>query len=572
MPLKFVSAVSHCNEIITFGQMTVLVGPNNSGKSQTLRDLRDVALGKAEKFLTLFKSVDITMPSKTDLENYFDVRSLPNSPTSESISGVGESLVKTHSISASAGWSKQAINGNEQHQRASLGHFLISHLYAGTRFDLTAPQEAYDLETEVPSHALQEFFRQRLKVQPQLRRAFMEAFKRDIVLDWTAMKRWYFKVGREFGDISEALDELRRQLSGAQLLNEQGDGYRSFTGIIMAALIFPDRPLLLDEPEAFLHPKQARVLGRLLAQLSVHRAAQIIVSTHSAAFLWGMVSENNRVNVLRLNRLVDTTRYTQVPASTIKALTHTPLLSSQPVLDSLFHQGVVVCEGDPDRAVYQFVAHRRLGGKGGEDLLFIHTNGKDATGTPTELLKNAGAPVAVIVDIDILNASPPLSKIVEALTGAKIAEELEQRRAEIAGWVNQTTDDESLEKLLEAVREWTSSAHTDFRSSRRRLESKLKVTTSKWEAVKKAGISYFTGNRLDAIKSLIEDLAKLGVFVVPCGELEQWIDTGARKGREWNRQALEKLQTEACPPALEAFMQRVIDFLSGSGAVVSGTS
>jgi hypothetical protein len=573
MPLKFISAVDHSDDAITFGPMTVLVGPNNSGKSQTLRDLRDFALGGPESGLTLFKSINVTMPSPEDFQTHFHVMPSKDSPMNETVVGISESLVKIHNISSHVGWCKTVVEGTDPKlQRQSLGTFLISHLHAGTRFELTAPQEAYDRESEAPTHALQEFFNRRLKVQPQLRQAFAEAFGRDIALDWTAMKRWYFKVGGAFGDLSESLDELRQQLRVGHLLKEQGDGYQSFAGILMAAIVFPDRALLLDEPEAFLHPKQARVLGRLLGRLSIGRPAQIIVSTHSSAFMWGVVSENDNAIVLRLNRTVDTTRYTQVPALTVTALTRTPLLSSQPVLDALFHQGVVVCEGDPDRAVYQFVAHRTLGGKGGEDLLFIHTNGKGAADTPVQLLRSAGAPVAVIVDIDILNASGPLDKIVKALTGTEISAELEERRAKIGQWVLQMPEDQFLKKLLDGVNTWITSPHTDARSSRKRLESTLKMTTSKWEVVKAAGISYFAGDQLAAVKSLIEDLTKIGVFVVPCGELEQWIDTGVSKGREWNRKALEKLQTEGCPTGLEAFMQRVIDFLSGSAAVAASTS
>jgi ABC-type cobalamin/Fe3+-siderophores transport system ATPase subunit len=573
MPFQFVSALNRNDEVIAFGPMTVLVGPNNSGKSQTLRDLKDFALGGPESALTMFKSIDVTMPSTEEFQNHFHVLPSNDSPTNENIVGLSESLVKIHTIGSHIGWSKSLIEDtNQAQQRQSLGRFLISHLHAGTRFELTAPQEAYDLEKEAPTHALQEFFRQRLDVQPHLRQAFAEAFGRDIALDWTAMKRWYFKVGDSFGELSESLDELKKQLRVGQLLKEQGDGYQSFTGILMAAIIFPERTLLLDEPEAFLHPKQARVLGQLLGKLSIDRPAQIIVSTHSSAFLWGVVSGNDNANVLRLNRTADTTRYTQVPASTLKSLTRTPLLSSQPILDSLFHQGVIVCEGDPDRAIYQFVAHRTLEDKGGDDMLFVHTNGKGAVDKPIELLKSAGAPVAVIVDIDILNSSSPLDKIVKALTGAEIATEFEERRAEIGKWVLQMPEEQFLQKLLDGVSEWIKSTHTDARTSRKRLESMLKATTSKWEVVKGVGTSYFSGDQLIAVESLIEDLAKMGVFVVPCGELEQWINTGVSKGREWNRNALEKLQTEGCPKRLEAFVQRVIEFLSGTISATANTA
>jgi len=188
------------------------------------------------------------------------------------------------------------------------------------------------------------------------------------------------------------------------------------------------------------------------------------------------------------------------------------------------------------------------------------------------LLRGAGAPVAVIVDIDILNASVPLGKIVKALTGAEIAVELEERRAEIGKWVLEMSEDQFLKRLIDGVNAWIKSTHTDARSSRKRLESTLKATTSKWEVVKKVGVSYFTGDQLAAVESLIEDLAKLGVFVVDCGELEQWIDNGASKGKEWNRKALEMLQTDGCPPKLETFVQRVIDFLSRPAAATTSSS
>lgn len=159
MPLKFVSAVNHSDEAVAFGPITVLVGPNNSGKSQTLRDLRDFALGGPESALTLFKSIDVMMPSKEDFRNHFDILPSKHSPMNENVLGIAESLVKIHSVESQIGWSKTVIEHTDlKHRLQSLGRFLISHLHAGTRFELTAPQEAYDLETEGPTHALQEFF------------------------------------------------------------------------------------------------------------------------------------------------------------------------------------------------------------------------------------------------------------------------------------------------------------------------------------------------------------------------------------------------------------------------------
>lgn len=40
------------------------------------------------------------------------------------------------------------------------------------------------------------------------------------------------------------------------MLQEQGDGFRSFVGIVLSILLSKDKIILIDEPEAFLHPTQ----------------------------------------------------------------------------------------------------------------------------------------------------------------------------------------------------------------------------------------------------------------------------------------------------------------------------
>ena len=51
-----------------------------------------------------------------------------------------------------------------------------------------------------------------------------------------------------------------------QTLDEQGDGFRSYVGVVLSVLLSEGRTILLDEPEAFLHPMQARRLGAWLAE------------------------------------------------------------------------------------------------------------------------------------------------------------------------------------------------------------------------------------------------------------------------------------------------------------------
>src|SRR3954452_10968168 len=44
-------------------------------------------------------------------------------------------------------------------------------------------------------------------------------------------------------------------------LEKEGDGMRSFVGILLHVLLSNDMISLVDAPEAFLHPPQARLIG-----------------------------------------------------------------------------------------------------------------------------------------------------------------------------------------------------------------------------------------------------------------------------------------------------------------------
>lgn len=382
----------------------------------------------------------------------------------------------------------------------------------------------------------------------------------DVALDWAAMRKWYLRVGKSFGDIPDDRDRLDALMSNAPELSKQGDGYRSFAGVVLAMLTFQNRLLLLDEPDAFLHPTQARVLGQWLGKRAQTVATQVILATHNSDFLWGLVSSNPDVRVIRLNRAGDNTRYHWVPAKTTKDLVQSPLLSSQPVLDSLFQQGVAVCEGDSDRAVYQTVAHHRLDVQGGEGILFIHANGKDALRTPVTLLREAGTPVCAVVDFDIFNSEGNLSNLHEALTCSKPTEQLLDLRRQVAELVEKRSEDELLATIKDAVEAWQKNTPSELRLARKALEN-IADKASKWDQAKAKGLGSLCEADRPPAETLIRLCRAVGIFVVPKGELESWIALGVGKGKEWNRIALEKLHSGDCPLDLEQFVASIVTHL-----------
>ncbi len=72
------------------------------------------------------------------------------------------------------------------------------------------------------------------------------------------------------------------------LLDHQGDGIRAFSTIVFSLLTNPKPLVLIDEPEAFLHPPQVRSPAKIIAQ-ETSNDSQLIIATHSDEFLRGMI-------------------------------------------------------------------------------------------------------------------------------------------------------------------------------------------------------------------------------------------------------------------------------------------
>jgi predicted ATPase len=109
--------------------------------------------------------------------------------------------------------------------------------------------------------------------------AFTPIFNTTLRLDYSALLELKVRVGKGIERVSENPQLALREFQQYPMLDEQGDGMRSAAAVLIA-LEAVHRPVtLIDEPEAFLHPPQARALGR---HLGTHPGGrQIVISTHS---------------------------------------------------------------------------------------------------------------------------------------------------------------------------------------------------------------------------------------------------------------------------------------------------
>lgn len=316
---------------------------------------------------------------------------------------------------------------------------------------------------------------------------------------------------------------------------------KSFIGLMLHLLTGPYRIILVDEPEAFLHPPQARLMGRFLVEENP-ADAQVFVATHDSDVLTGVLDvPEASITVVRLDWDGEVNHASQLDSEKVKDLWQDPLLRYSNILDGLFHEAVVLCEGDADCRYYQSVlddvqaeeAETEEAEVSRPDLLFTHCGGKDRMPMVIDALGAVRVPVLVIADFDVLREETLLRRIVEGLGGNW--ETLE------SDWsiVKKAIDNISKPPSTNYVREEMPNALSDITT--RKLQKKDEETLRKlirvesgWDETKRYGTAAVpAGDATSRVERLIAHLREIGLFVVEEGQLEGFVRSVGNRGPRW---------------------------------------
>lgn len=440
---------------IQLGKISILVGANNVGKSQTLRDIQQrMQNGLASKFV-LLKELKFEKPASfEDLLINLKITDSPYSIENKRIVGINNNLTGQDNFEINYEYSKNRFI-NEDNLNWALGNiskFKVSHLDSMTRLNLINTTQSFNPDTETPMNILQNLFTQK-ENEELLKLAFNEAFGMEVILDYSGLKDFCLRVAKTFPTIPEDPRKAYLITKEFNKIDNQGDGFRSFVGIVLSLLFSKDRIVLLDEPEAFLHPAQSRYLGKWIADNSDKLSGQLIISTHNSNFLSGLLQSDKKVDIYRLNRNDDNTTFKLIPPEATENLSKSPMLSSQRVLEAIFHKAVIVCEADTDRIVYQTVSTLH---HNNQEILFVYSHNKQTLKDVASLLIATQIPVGVISDIDLLNDETDFKNLFFAVTQTDVSPELLAKRTEIAKSVDNTSEQQALDKLKENVTKFLS--------------------------------------------------------------------------------------------------------------------
>lgn len=545
---------------VPIGKFTVLVGPNNVGKSQTLRDIHERLVSGPNAKCVILQDVAVEKPATFEellagLQKHAD----PSHVGTHLVRGISSNLTSGDSIRVNLD-DLQSQFEKEDHLNFIFGNiskFRVSYLDAESRLKVAKAAQSHNPHTQPPTNLLQGLFAAQDGTEGVLRDAFRDTFAMDVRLDYSGMQQLMLRVAEEFPEIPPDPREAYPVFSEYPKLDDQGDGFRSFVGVVLSLLLSEGRVILLDEPEAFLHPAQSRQLGMWIATHAASVPGQIILATHNASFLSGILASGQQVDIFRMNRSGKTTEYVRIPPEATRGLVASPLLSSQRVLEAIFFRGVIVCEADADRAVYQTVAASLLGS---QEAMFVHAHNKQSVPQVVCLLRAAHIPVAAIVDLDALNSSSDLRRLVESLGAPEQAEHIIKQREDLVGLLGMPPDEAILANVRDGVAEFLAQMEAgdhDLAGARGAL-NRLRKLASDWHDVKTKGVPGFPPEPSDLAKQLLAACRALGLFLVPCGELESWIALGTTRKNEWVVRALRTLHADECPAELQDFIKDVL--------------
>ncbi|WP_140985031.1 ATP-dependent nuclease [Asticcacaulis tiandongensis] len=523
--------------------ITVFVGPNNSGKSLVLKEIEEAfSLFQGPLKSIILKDFQVSWPTIEQVNLSItknSIRSSKQVPTGHvEMARISQGGREVHHIHEESFRSQVKIRSNKHYLMNQYLKWGVLRLDGRSRFNLTNDQLGEDL-LGPPQNTLAHLF-QDDPTRRKVRKLVNEAFDLNFVIDPTNLGQLRVRLSTKpvLTDEQSLNAEARKFFSEAIHIKDASDGVQAFTGIVTAVCSGEFHTILIDEPEAFLHPPLARKLGKNLSEIAGERDGILMASTHSSDFLMGCVQGSTPVQVVRLEYSNGKSRARVINHKVLEGFLKRPLMRSANVISALFHDGVVILESDNDRAFYSEIYYRLSEGRSGyPSILFVNAQNKQTIKDIMGPLREFGVPAAAIPDIDIVKDGGKV--FTDWLTGAKMPEMLHiglgQQRASV----------------LQALKESGKDMKND------------------------GGLEILEGDKLAAADEFFSSLEKYGVFTVRRGELEDWLPNLNVPGKktDWTIAMLERLggdpvaedYVKAGTDDVWAFIEKVVGWIKDAG-------
>ncbi len=530
--------------------IVLIVGANNSGKSKTLEELHllnscspnDAARALSSNYVV--KGVELgKRGTSAEFATY-----LENNGT----------LKNHHYLFRGARIHSNHIIQFDKPRLHAISQGFQLKLDASERTNSVHTQSSIRIDQDATS--AQHFLYNNTGLMDYVSKLFQAAFGQELFFNFRGGSEIPIHVGEKpicEPDEQYVHDSYVSKVTRFPNIDEQGDGMKSYTGILFQTVVFPRDIIFIDEPEAFLHPPQMRRLGKTLAEES---NGQLIVATHSTDILRGFLQgESNRVRVIRLERIGDKNHATELSAESIKELWEHPQIRYSTALDAIFHEQAVICEDDSDCRLYSAMANH-LESKNDtsrwKDTHYVPTGGKHAAARVAAALTALNVPVKMIFDFDLLSDKNSVRKTYESVGGiwSDIAMHWQRVDAAVRDGVKSKTHEEIREEIVELL------SKDDQPLPKSHIKELLRQDKP-WSFVKRNGsLAIPNGEATKEYLALRDSMQQSGVFWVEKGEVEQFCPSIGSHGSKFVSQLLESRSLD--DPELEDLRNFVRDVLT----------
>ena len=517
--------------------IVVFVGPNNAGKSAALHELEEWVKRSTPGLVVK----NATMSKKGTQENLRAYLEENAQKTTDAGAGV---------IYGGIGYNIHQIHlpfFDNSKNRHPVAPFFVKQLTTERRITDSNPAPGIALFHKPPTHPIHLLLMDQYLTK-NISDKFKHAFGKDLTPFRAGGNEFPLYVGNK-PVIPLGKDELAKEfvddlLNSNVSLQTQGDGMRSFVSVMLHALTERTHSIqFLDEPEAFLHPPQARLLGRYISESQNEASSQLFIATHSTDVLEGLIEGcPDKVRIVRLRRENDVNHIKELSKQHTKSVTEDAFARFSRVFDGLFFEHVIICESDADCMFYQsFLGLPSISGDRRPDVLFIHAAGKHRMVNLAKTLQLLDVPVSVIVDIDILNDENVFKNLFEKLGGNW--EEAKSHWKIIFDHVLNRRPPLNAEQIVERIEEKLKgvAGTREFPKETEREIKRIFRDASPWGIIKSGGRSALSpGDPTIHFDTLCDKCSNHRLWIVPVGELEGFCRSVGSHGPGFVEKVLEK--------------------------------